>query len=139
MRTFVFVLCTLIRSLFANAQETQGATITVTIDNIVNDEGKVMIALHSNETFMRGEGIMSQESTIADGKVEFTFEGVPVGTYAIMALHDANNNNKMDYEANGMPKESYGMSGNEMTMGPPNFEMAKFNVTDEDLEFNIRF
>lgn len=139
MRTFVFVLCTLISSLFANAQETQGATITVTIDNIVNDEGKVMIALHSNETFMRGEGIMSQESTIADGKVEFTFEGVPVGTYAIMALHDANNNNKMDYEANGMPKESYGMSGNEMTMGPPNFEMAKFNVTDEDLEFNIRF
>ena len=139
MRTFVFVLCTLISSLFANAQETQGATITVTIDNIVNDEGKVMIALHSNETFMRGEGIMSQESTIADGKVEFTFEGVPVGTYAIMALHDANNNNKMDYEANGMPKESYGMSGNEMTMGPPNFEMVKFNVTDEDLEFNIRF
>ena len=139
MRTFVFVLCTLISSLFANAQETQGATITVTIDNIVNDEGKVIIALHSNETFMRGEGIMSQESTIADGKVEFTFEGVPVGTYAIMALHDANNNNKMDYEANGMPKESYGMSGNEMTMGPPNFEMAKFNVTDEDLEFNIRF
>ncbi|BFP39331.1 DUF2141 domain-containing protein [Flavobacteriaceae bacterium GF1] len=139
MKTFVFVLCTLISSLFINAQKTQGATITVTIDNIVNDEGKVIIALHSNETFMRGEGIMSQESTITDGKVEFTFEGVPVGTYAIMALHDANNNNTMDYEANGMPKESYGMSGNEMTMGPPSFEMAKFNVTDEDLEFNIRF
>ncbi|UOY07126.1 DUF2141 domain-containing protein [Muricauda sp. SCSIO 64092] len=139
MKTFVFVLCTLISSLLINAQETQGATITVTIDNIVNDEGKVIIALHSSETFMRGEGIMSQESTITDGKVEFTFEGVPAGTYAIMALHDANSNNRMDYEANGMPKESYGMSGNEMTMGPPNFEMAKFNVTNEDLEFNIRF
>ena len=45
----------------------------------------------------------------------------------------------MDYQEGGMPKESYGMSGNDMSFGPPNFEMAKFEVNGEDLEFNIRF
>jgi len=45
----------------------------------------------------------------------------------------------MDFEANGMPKESYGMSGNAMTMGPPTFNDAKFEVSNENLEFNIRF
>ena len=44
-------------------------------------------------------------------------------------------NNRMDYQENGMPKESYGMSGNDMSFGPPNFEAAKFEVGEEDLTF----
>ena len=56
-----------------------------------------------------------------------------------MALHDENDNKRMDFELNGMPKESYGMSGNEMSFGPPNFVDAKFELSDKDLEFNIRF
>lgn len=123
----------------ATAQETTGATITVTIDNVTSDEGKVMASIHTAETFMKGAGIDNLESVIEDGKVTLVFENVPNGTYAIMAMHDANDNKKMDFEANGMPKEGYGMSGNDMTMGPPSFETAKFEVSGEDLEFAIRF
>jgi len=88
---------------------------------------------------MKGPGIQNLESKIENGKVTLTFTNVAPGTYAIMAMHDANDNNRMDYEANGMPKESYGMSGNDMTMGPPDFGSAKFEVNGEDLEFTIRF
>ena len=56
-----------------------------------------------------------------------------------MALHDENDNNAMDFEDNGMPKESYGMSNNPMSYGPPQFATAKFEVASEDLEMNIRF
>ena len=139
MKTVVHLLAVLLTGFFVNAQDSNGVNISVTIDNVSTNEGKVMIALHSSETFMRGNGILNQESTIKDGKVEFTFENVVPGTYALMALHDANENNRMDFESNGMPKESYGMSGNDMTMGPPSFDTAKFEVTDKDLEFNIRF
>ena len=139
MKTVVHLLAVLLTGFFVNAQDSNGVNISVTIDNVSTNEGKVMIALHSSETFMRGNGILNQESTIKDGKVEFTFENVVPGTYALMALHDANENNRMDFESNGMPKESYGMSGNDMTMGPPTFDAAKFEVTDKDLEFNIRF
>lgn len=138
MKTITLVFTFLLAITSGFSQESK-ATISVAINNIVNDEGKVLIALHTADTFMKGPGIINLEGTIAEGKVSFAFENVPPGTYAIMALHDANENNRMDYEPNGMPKESYGMSGNEMTMGPPSFNDAKFEVTDEDLNFEIRF
>ena len=126
-------------SLSTLTAQSDEVTITVTIDNVTSDEGKVLLGLHTAETFMRGPGIQNLESEIKDGKVEFTFKNVPAGTYAIMALHDANDNKQMDFEANGMPKESYGMSGNDMTMGPPTFDAAKFDVGSENLDFTIRF
>lgn len=138
MKTVVLIFTLLVSSIFANAQEAKG-TIKVTIDNVTSDEGKVIVALHTSDTFLRGNGVMNQESTIKNGKVSFVFENVPAGTYAIMALHDVNENNRMDFEDSGMPKESYGMSGNEMAMGPPTFDMAKFEANGEDLEFKIRF
>ncbi len=61
------------------------------------------------------------------------------GTYAIIALHDENENQQMDYEANGMPKESYGMSNNPMGFGPPQYATAKFNFKNESIKMNIKF
>ena len=117
----------------------KGIDITITIDNVVNDEGKVLISLHTADTFMKGPGVANLESIIKDGKVELTFKNVEPGTYAIMAMHDANNNKQMDFQSNGMPIESYGMYGNDMSFGPPSFDSAKFEVNGEDLEMNIRF
>ncbi|MEH6512268.1 MAG: DUF2141 domain-containing protein [Maribacter arcticus] len=54
-------------------------------------------------------------------------------------LHDANENQRMEFEANGIPIENYAMSNNPMLMGPPRFEDVKFFVGNEDLALNIRF
>ena len=67
-----------------------------------------------------------------------TFENVVPGTYAIMVMHDANDNKQMDME-NGIPKESWANTGEMNLYGPPTFEGAKFEVTEEDQEFKIRF
>ncbi|MBT8187825.1 MAG: DUF2141 domain-containing protein [Croceitalea sp.] len=138
MKTLALIFGLLFASYTLVAQETTGVTITVAIDNVVNDEGKIIIGLHTEETFMRAPGLINMESTIENGKVSFTFEDVAEGTYAIIALHDANANNRMDYHSNGMPKEGYGMSRNEMVMGPPTFDVAKFEVGNEPLHFDIR-
>ena len=45
----------------------------------------------------------------------------------------------MDFKANGMPLEDYGASNNNMTFGPPNFEDAKFIVTDKNVSLEIKF
>ncbi|WP_431161441.1 DUF2141 domain-containing protein [Flagellimonas beolgyonensis] len=139
MKTVTLALSFLFVSLVAMAQEKNGATITVIIDNVTSNEGKVLAGLHTAETFMKGPGIQNMESAIENGKVVLTFTNVAPGTYAIMAMHDANDNKRMDYQANGMPMESYGMSGNDMTMGPPQFNSAQFEVSDQDLSFTIRF
>ncbi|WP_127137735.1 DUF2141 domain-containing protein [Flagellimonas oceanensis] len=139
MKTVTLALSFFFVSIIAMAQEKTGIDITITIDNITSDEGMVLAGLHTEETFMKGQGVQNLRSSIKDGKVTFTFTNVAPGEYAISTLHDTNGNNRMDFEPNGMPKESYGMSGNDMTMGPPSFNSAKFTVADKDLDMNIRF
>ncbi len=124
---------------FSQDNKTETISITVTIDNVKNDTGKVLVSLHSKDTFMKGKGLQNTQSKITDGKVSVTFENVAAGEYAIMTLHDENENNRMDFEDNGMPKENYGMSNNPMSYGPPQFTDAKFEVTTEDLNLKIRF
>jgi uncharacterized protein (DUF2141 family) len=139
MKTVTLALSFFFVSIIAMAQEKTGIDITITIDNITSDEGMVLAGLHTEETFMKGQGVQNLQSSIKNGKVTLTFTNVTPGEYAISAMQDTNGNNRMDFEANGMPKESYGMSGNDMTMGPPSFNSAKFTVADKDLDMNIRF
>ncbi len=123
---------------FSFAQNS-GLSISVTIDNVTSDEGKVLLVLHTSDTFMKSDGIDSAESTIENGRVQVTFNHVQPGEYAIIALHDANGNGRMDFQENGMPLEAYGSSNNPMFFGPPQYDEAKFQLEDKNLELNIRF
>ncbi len=130
----------LLTAMFGFSQnETKGITLTVSVDNVKNDIGLVLMTLHSSETFMKSNGLKNAKSVIKDGSVTIVFENVLPGEYAIMALHDENENQRMDFDNNGMPKESYGMSNNSMSFGPPQYEDAKFKVETKNLEINIRF
>ncbi|BAO74328.1 DUF2141 domain-containing protein [Winogradskyella sp. PG-2] len=139
MKNLILTIALVLTSVFSFSQEDKGVTITVTIDNVKNDKGNVLMSLHTSETFMKGKGIIDAETKIKDGKVTITFENVLPGEYAIMALHDENENQRMDFQDNGMPLESYGMSNNVMSFGPPQYGDAKFKVEAKDLELNIRF
>ncbi|MBU2929464.1 DUF2141 domain-containing protein [Winogradskyella psychrotolerans] len=140
MKKSILTLAIILTALFGHTQEDdRGITITITIDNVINDNGKVMTALHTSETFMKGKGLQNAETEIKDGKVTIIFKNVLPGEYAIMTMHDANDNKRMDFQDNGMPLESYGISNNVMSFGPPNYDEAKFIVEDKDLDLNIRF
>ncbi len=138
IKNLILTIGLVLTSLFSFSQDS-GITITVTVDNVKNDTGKVLMSLHTTDTFMKGNGILDSETDIKDGKVTITFENVQPGEYAIMALHDENGNKRMDFRENGMPIESYGTSNNVMAFGPPQYDDAKFNVEDKDLDLNIRF
>lgn len=139
MKKLILTFAVALTTLLGFSQEAEGVNITVTIDNVTSDKGKVLMSLHTSETFMKGKGIMDAETEIKDGKVTITFENVLPGEYAILAMHDANDNKRMDFQENGMPTESFGMSNNVMAMGPPQYDDAKFKVGGENLELNIRF
>jgi uncharacterized protein (DUF2141 family) len=136
------LLTTLIALCFINlsiAQEEEGITVTVVLENVLSEDGNILAALHNKTTFMRGPGIRNYKGKAEKGNMTLVFENVKSGTYAVSVLHDSNENNQMDFEANGMPKEAYAMSGNSMAMGPPNFFDVKFEVGAEDLELRLRF
>ncbi len=121
-----------------NGQEKALTSITVEINNASNDEGKIIFGLYTQETFMKAPPVKSAESSIKDGKVVVVFEDVTPGSYSILCYHDANGNQQMDFEPNGMPKEKYGSSNNRMAMGPPSWEETKFEVGSDPIKIEIR-
>lgn len=115
----------------------QKKTITATVVNATSDEGKVSFALYNKETFMKTP-IQANNAKIVDGKSTVVFE-VESGEYAIICFHDKNDNDKMDFQENGMPMEDYGASNNVMSFGPPQYMDSKFAVQGDNLSLEIKF
>ncbi len=115
-----------------------GNSITVTVINILNDNGEVKYAFYSEKNFNK-EPLYVKSASIENGKSTTVFENVPLGVYAIVSYHDENDNKRMDFHESGLPKESYGTSNNALKFGSPNFESSKFEVNDKDLTLEIKF
>ncbi len=139
MKKIIFLFVIALCSNLTHAQEKSGVNVIVTIENVLSDGGEIFAALHTANTFMKTNGIANAMIEGKKGAINFTFTDVKPGSYAVMVMHDLNGNKNMDFDSNGMPQESYGMSGNEMLMGPPTFDHARFEVADKDLELSIRF
>ena len=121
-----------------NSIMAQNKTITATVVNVTSDSGTVGFALYNKDNFMKTP-IQGKVSKIENGKSIVVFENVAPGEYAITCYHDRNNNGKMDFQPNGMPNEDYGASNNVMSFGPPQYDEAKFVVTDKDVSLDIKF
>ncbi len=139
MKTLALILSLFISGIIANAQDTKSITLKVTIENVLSDEGYILAALHTQDTFMQGPGIQNFKHEAKTGSISFVFLDVKPGTYAISSLHDTNENQRMDFQDGGISKENYAMSGNEIIVGPPTFQDVKFEVNDEDFELKLRF
>lgn len=138
MKVLVTICTTILLFVFSTLKAQEKTSITATVVNVVSSEGKVGFALYNKDTFMK-QPIQAKEAKIVDGKSTVVFENIPAGEYAILCYHDKNNNNRMDFQPNGMPLESYGASNNVMNFGPPRFDDAKFSVTDKKLSLEIKF
>jgi len=138
-KTIALIFTLILSTTLSIAQTENGKDITVTIDNITNDRGHVIIGLHTTDTFMKTEALQQAAAKVKDGKVVYTFKNVAPGNYALLALHDENDNKRMDFEPNGMPLESFGLSNNPMLMGPPTFSEGKFEVSNKNVALTITF
>jgi uncharacterized protein (DUF2141 family) len=75
----------------------------------------------------------------AGKQVQFFFNDVKPGRYAIALLHDENDNGKADRALGMMPKEGFGFSRDApVRMGPPSFDSAAFDYAGEAKAVTIR-
>ncbi|MGB2225510.1 MAG: DUF2141 domain-containing protein [Polaribacter sp.] len=138
MKFLVTICTTILLFVFSTIKGQEKSSITATVVNVLTSEGKVGFALYNKDNFMK-QPIQAKKAKIVDGKSKVVFENVLVGEYAILCYHDKNNNDKMDFQPNGMPLESYGASNNVMNFGPPRFDDAKFSVSDKKVSLEIKF
>lgn len=133
------VLIAMFLGTILNAQTEKSGSISATVPNVTSDKGEVLFAMYTEDTFMKKEPNFAAKSEIINGKATVTFENVPEGNYAIVVLHDANKNGKMDFGPGGMPEENYGTSNKSMVYGPPTWGDSKFEFDGSSKEMEIRF
>jgi len=130
---FVLVLLGLLASI--RAQTTRTSTLTVKVVGARNAKGKLGIALFKGaEGFPEDESKMVQpQALVIDGKTlsaQAVFTNLPLGTYAVVARHDENENRKLDKNLIGIPTEGYAISNNpKPRLRPPHWNEASFELT----------
>jgi uncharacterized protein (DUF2141 family) len=143
MKTVLVSIALSFSSLFLSAQSetetstsTEGTTITLTVP-VQGTEGTILVGLYKESNFMQNP-TLAAVGEIKDGKSIITLNDVAPGEYGITLLHDKNDNKRMDFDANGMPLERYGVSNNTLSYGPPQWSDAKFEVANTPIEMEIR-
>jgi len=107
----LFISATLFSQSQNKLEKTEGRTLTVTIVNVLSNNGDVKFGLYTRENFGKLP-VLSETAAIENGKSTVTFENVPTGFYSVVCFHDENKNERMDFYESGMPKESFGSSNN---------------------------
>lgn len=138
MKTIAIIIA-LIISNATLAQEIKTKELSVKVTNISSEDGQVIFALYASDTFQQKKPDFIKKVSVLEGVAKAKFDNLPAGNYAVVCLHDKNENGRMDFDDSGMPLESYGSSNNPMTFGPPNWEESKFELLEEKMEIEIRF
>lgn len=128
-KTFTVIIILIFSSLLYSAQ------ITVVVENIKKDEGKVFVGLFKpDEDFPKREKRLKGGPVIPKNqKVSMTFTDVTSGEYAISTHHDINSNDAVDKNFMGMPKEPYGFSNNQYgPFGKPDHKKSTIIVKADD-------
>lgn len=109
----------------------QTNTLTVTVTNFKNNQGKVIVGIYNGANNFMKKTIYSKVGDIKANTAKVVFENIPDGEYAISLYHDENSNNKLDTGWFGIPKEGYGCSNHAKgNMGPLKYEDTKFQLTN---------
>ncbi|PWJ45046.1 DUF2141 domain-containing protein [Sediminitomix flava] len=138
MYRFLFVL-TFLLPFIAKGQSTEGK-LTVKTTGYERVKGDVLILLFKGEDGFPGDhekAFRKAKEELKGAEHYFYFDGLPQGNYAIIVVHDENENGLADTNWIGIPKESIGIS-NYPKIGRPEYEMAKISLEEaESKELNI--
>lgn len=116
-------------------------SIIVNLELPKSTDGTIRAALYnSEESFLSFEQVYASKGIRANASpLTLNFEKIPEGHYAIALYHDINDNEKMDTNIMGIPKEPLAFSNAAMGMfGPPSFKKAMFYHKDHTI-LNISF
>lgn len=135
----IILLCLLL----LNASDLCSQTVEVTVTGIRSDKGQIAIGLFLDDESFRREAAFLElqfpKKNIRDGVMAVSFSLEP-GVYGLTLLDDEDNNQLMQYNFLGLPKEGFGFSGYYHTgITRPKFEDFRFTVVqDQEVKITVR-
>ena len=130
--------------LFPIAGQAEFLKLTVNITGIEPTEGNLEVSLFdSDENFLKKPWSQKSGKIAEDGTSTVSFSALPAGEFAVVVVHDANGNNRLDNGFLGFGAENYAYTENpenarwyRFLFGKPAFEEAVFEMT-ESMEVTI--
>lgn len=104
------------------------ATLTLTVTNIAEHKGALMIAVYDAAGYDTDKQVAASMVPVTADTATTTFE-LPPGQYGIKMFHDVDGDGKMGMNPFGMPIEPFAFSNNAPAQfGPAKWDAAKFDV-----------
>jgi uncharacterized protein (DUF2141 family) len=105
--------------------------LIIKISGMKNENGKMNIALYNkSEGFNDPSKVFKEFFLLIDeDPMIVSIDSLPAGEYAFGIFHDENDNQVLDQNFLGIPKEGFAFSNNAMgSFGPPTYSQAKFMI-----------
>jgi uncharacterized protein (DUF2141 family) len=116
-----------------SAQAGYISNLVVKFNSLKNTKGRVCLTVFSGPKGFPagGTGSSLKSSRCIDAKNgSVTFTNLPLGNYAIAAIHDSNNDGKLNTNPLGVPSEGFGFSNNPpIRFGPASFADSQVFVS----------
>jgi uncharacterized protein (DUF2141 family) len=106
------------------------ARLTVQVTGARSDRGMILVWVYDQGPLTETTHVVARASiAAATHPVDVTLE-LPRGSYAVMAIHDENDDGTLELRpGGGPPAEGMGLSGSPAALqGPPDFERARFEL-----------
>ena len=135
------VATSLLAVLLTSAFTVQAHTLTVNIDQIKEQSGKLHVALYrSEQSYQQGkDAVAALVKEVSGESQQLVFTDLAEGQYAIKIMHDGNHNGEFERNLMGIPSEGYGFRNNVGQFGPASFKHAAFAVAaDTSLTIHLR-
>jgi uncharacterized protein (DUF2141 family) len=128
------------------------ADLQVTIKGIRSDAGEILIALYDNPAGFESaiansaiRGLMPDSGRLVGtaiwakrGEQSTVFTQLQPGRYALIVIHDANDDGRLNRNAVGVPIEGYGFGNNAQAfLNAPSFDAAAITVGKADVSAAI--
>ena len=138
MKTIAVLFALLLGSIVHGQTEGSG-NITATVPNVNGTEGMVRFGLYNADTFMKTAPEFSVNAKIKMGKLSPNLKMYLQGTYALLVMHDKNDNGTWILILVECLWKIMDTSGNGMSYGPPNWDESKFQFDGREQIIEIRF
>jgi uncharacterized protein (DUF2141 family) len=137
----IILIFTLITGCINCPGYSQKAQLTIKVFGIEKAVGQICFAVYqTEEDYKESENQFLADYISVDSiNFQYVIKDVPLGTYVISLFHDKDENEELNTNWIGMPREPFGFSNDAKgRMGPPKFKDASFVVEgDRVVEINL--
>jgi len=104
-------------------------SLTITVKNIREPKGTIRVGLYNKEEDFLKKIYQGKLVKAVGTEVTVVFDSLPPGEYGISIVHDENENEVLDANKFGIPKEGYCFGNNALgKFGPPSYDKVKIKL-----------